>query len=238
MPPRQEALLESMGQGMSRRAACRRLGISDSMPYYWAPKDPEFKAAWEAARARPRYRRVRVQGDWVGELVGDLEHQGLIGQDVSREELRTCLTRFFTDRQILKTGTMREVYNRSHFSRVDQARMVDEYIKLKADGATSIVLSRYLIEHRVSKQQIGRWCRIHRGKGALNVGPWLKGNSARRILEFLREARLKGPTTASDIACRLDMNVNTVYAHLLRMLKSGAVTRSMRGKCGVYQVSM
>lgn len=230
MTPTQEAFIECLSQGMSTRAACRRIGVSAPAPYKWASESPEFHDAW--MNSKLQYRRVVVRGDWVNQLIGDLEYHGFISDATDREALKTCIARFFSDRQVLERGTLRKVFNQSLFSRAEQTSIAQRYIALKKGGATSRDLHNFLVECRVSTAQVGRWARKLFGNDALCVGPYQRGWTKNLILSELAKSAV--PLSINELSTRLKIGYTTLHYQATRLHTLGKVRKITSGKAVSY----
>lgn len=231
MTASQEAFLDLLIDGLPIRAACRRLGISDSTPYRWAKTSQVFADAWAAAR--PRYRRRVIYGEWVAQFIGDLREAGFINPDLDErgiDDLQACVFRFFSDRQLLEPRGLQKEYNHSPVARTRQRDVVDAYIKLKLDGASDNRLHDFLVENGLSKHQISRWAKRWRGAGSLEVGPFTNGATRQRILTSL----LAGPQDARTLADSISLNCITVRSQLNNLIAAGLVSKRKRSNEVTY----
>jgi len=218
-----EAYLELLSQGMTSRAACRRVGVSDSAPFAWADADAEFAAAWAEKRGLRYNARVVIRGDWADELIDDLIYQGHVAEDVDREPLRLCLVRFFQSKGVLEKRALQKTYNNSPFPRDEQKRIVERYIELKKGGADCIALGEYLKMMRVSRTQIKRWSLRHVGHDALQVGLCAYGATKAKIVRELQS--VSEPLGVSALALRLQIKYNTVQAAVRGLCIIGRVKK-------------
>lgn len=222
----QQAFLELCSQGLSKNVACRRLGISRSSPGYWAQTQPEFDAAFKPYRGHV-YKLHDIKPDLVKELAEHLIADGHVDVD-DRDDVCASVARFCMRTGLLRYKEIRPLVNHDVPSLAEKRQIVDAYLKLKGSkSGTTHNLHLFLVEHRVTHDQVGRWAKRLYGQDALRVGPYQPGRTRDSILDCVKKMhrRSGSPVHPVDVISEMGINEHSVRAYLVRLGNEGRIRR-------------